>query len=111
MLIILAVVLTLLLFAAFLAVRGYLRATREPPRPRLEARVTLLENLSDDLDKRLEYLTTEMKSVRGRQFAMEKHKHRDVDEPVEENPNNTNTSPVPRAYVPTAHLARRFKGA
>lgn len=107
---ILWLVLTLLLLAGSWALNAYLGASRQPARPRLEARVTLLENLSDDLDKRLEYLTSEIKSVRGRQYASEK---RSKDEPPSEGDRDIMdppTQPSARSFIPTAHLSRRFKG-
>lgn len=110
MLIMLAVVLTLLLFAAILAVRSYQRASREPARPRLEARVTTLENVADDLDKRVEYLSSEIKSVRGRQYASEKRSKDDNEEGGAESPGADAIAPNVRSYIPTAHLSRRFKG-
>lgn len=110
MLIVLAVVLTLLLFAAILAVRSYERASRQPARPRLEARVTLLENLSDDLDKRVEYLSSEIKSVRGRQFASEKRRDQDEQEVGDQPQAEVQRNGPARPFIPTAHLSRRFKG-
>lgn len=70
---------------------------------RAEARLTLLENRFDDIDSRLEYLTTEIKKVRGRQFAFERAAAGDEEDPA----------PAPPAVgnnYSTAHLARRFRG-
>lgn len=81
-------------------------APSEPPRPRLEARFTLLENRSDDFESRLDYLASELKKVRGRQFALEKRAQDDPGPTIDE---RADTELVPRGYSPTAHLARRFK--
>lgn len=84
----------------------------EPSQPRLSSRVTALENLTDDFDSRIDYLSAELKSLRGRQYASEK---RAKDDPgptngAEPSPGELHSTNA-RGYVPTAHLARRFKGA
>lgn len=78
----------------------------EPPAPRLSARVTALENLCDDLDARVDYLTAEIKKVRGRQFSLEK---RAKDAPEEANGEEPTQEPPPPQITSTAHLARRLR--
>ena len=89
-----------------LAWLGRLLTPADPPRPRLESRVTTLENLVDDLDSRLEYLSSELKKVRGRQFALEKRDQDGTEPTIDAEPAVDQPRPTP----PTAHLARRFRG-
>ena len=79
-----------------------------PEPPRLSARVTTLENLADDFDSRIAYLASELKKVRGRQYASEKRAQDDVQEANDERP--VPDDGPPRAYPSTAHLARRLRG-
>ena len=110
MLIALLVLVTLWLLTTFAVGLRLWRASRQPPRPRVEARLTTLENVADDLDKRVEYLASEIKSVRGRQYAKEKRSQDDV-EPTNGNESSAeDQAPAPRPYIPTAHLSRRFRG-
>lgn len=81
-----------------------------PEPPRLSARVTTLENLADDFDSRIEYLASELKKVRGRQFAMQKRAQDDAGEAIEEQPYNNGQQQSPHVYTSTAHLARRLRG-
>lgn len=84
--------------------------TPSSPQPlRLATRVTTLENLTDDFDSRLEYLASELKKIRGRQFAMEKRSQDEVQEAIDVTPDNYVQVP-PAPQMPTAHLARRFRG-
>jgi hypothetical protein len=91
---------------------GWLTRALTPPeaiKPRVSARLTELENEVDDINSRLEYLAKELKSVRGRQFALEKVRQDDVGEEISEAP-----APDDRPRYPqppsTEHLARRFRG-
>lgn len=72
MLIALATLAGIWLLMIIWAILTFRRAPKDPPQPRVEARVTDLENRYDDLDSRVDYLAHELKSVRGRQFAFEK---------------------------------------
>lgn len=81
----------------------------EPPTPRLSSRVTALENLGEDLESRIDYLASELKKVRGRQFALEKRAQDDPGEEIDERASlESMPGPQPR-MTSTAHLARRFK--
>jgi hypothetical protein len=110
MLIALLVLGTFWLLTIIWAVRSFRRASREPARPRVEARVTTLENVTDDLDKRVEYLASEVKSIRGRQYASEKRSKDDVPPTNGEESSAEQQQPPARSYLPTAHLSRRFRG-
>lgn len=83
---------------------------REPEQPRLSARVTLLENRSDDLESRLEYVASELKSVRGRQFALEKRRQDDAGATIDDESVSQQPPSSAGNYFPTAHLSRRFRG-
>ncbi len=86
-----------------------------PEQPRLSARVTELENQNEDLLSIVDFLRSEVKKIRGRQFALEKHAKDDVGPTIDE---QADEELVHRPGVPvrrsdnggTAHLARRFKG-
>ena len=82
------------------------RTHRSPAPLRLAARTTSLENLCDDLDKRVDYLAAELKSVRGRQFALEKREQEPAGPANDEQPAVDQPKPVAN----TAFLARRFRG-
>lgn len=92
---------------------GWLRRSLtppEPPKPRLEARLTQLENQLDDIDARLDYLAGELKKIRGRQFALEK---RSQDSPGDTNGNGSahphpDAVPLPRHIHPS--LTQPLKG-
>lgn len=82
----------------------------EPPKPRVEARLTQLENQLDDIDARLDYLAGELKKVRGRQFALEKRAQdapgdTNADQPVRQHPDAV---PLPRHIHPS--LTRPLTG-
>ena len=85
----------------------------EPSRPRVEARLTELENHFDDIDSRLDYLTSELKKVRGRQFSLEKHRDDDPGTTIDERASleHMPVPPSPRSPFSSAHLSRRFKGS
>ena len=91
---------------------GWLRALVtpvEPNPPRLSARVTQLENLSEDLESRIDYLASELKKVRGRQFALEKRSQDDSGETIDERADAEGLPSRPSQFPSTAHLARRFR--
>lgn len=92
---------------------GWLRRALTPPepsRPRLEARLTQLENQYDDIDSRLDYIASELKKVRGRQFALEKRAQDGAGETNDGGASPVDQPPPARQYLPTAFLSRRFKG-
>lgn len=78
----------------------------EPIQPRVGARLTLLENRCDDFDSRIEYLASELKKVRGRQFALEKSRQDGAGEETEQG----GVPQLPPPPLSTAHLAKRFRG-
>jgi hypothetical protein len=88
-------------------------APAAPPQ-RLSARVATLENTVDELDSRVEYLGSELKKVRGRQFSFERQLATPQEAPEETNGSEETQEAAPqgprRSFAPTAHLARRFRG-
>jgi len=80
---------------------------RAEPQPiRLSLRVTALENRADDTDSRLEYLSSELRSLRGRVYNLKKSAQDDPGETIDEQPA---AEPAGRPVTSTAHLARRFR--
>lgn len=83
----------------------------EPSRPRVEARLTQLENLMDDFDSRMDYVVSELKSLRGRLYSMKKSNQDDVGEAIDREADDEAVHRPPQRGFTTAHLSRRFKGA
>jgi hypothetical protein len=81
----------------------------EPEPPRHGARITHLENLVEDLESRLEYVSSEMKKIRGRQFSFEKRLQDDPGETIDERADRELLPNPPTHNASTAHLARRFR--
>jgi hypothetical protein len=72
----------------------------------LAARVGDLELAAELLDKKLEYLNSELKSVRGRVYAMKRGAQDAPESTIEQ---EEASEPAPRAVASTAYLSRRLR--
>lgn len=92
---------------------GWLRrafSPAAPQSPRHGLRLTQLENLTEELESRIDFLATEIKKIRGRQFALEKRAQDDVGDEIDERAEREALPIAASRVTSTAHLARRFKG-